>query len=241
MTVSDTLLPGALHYAHRYEEIPGWFYPVDFQLFNAILNHQFAAKQMGELLEIGCYQGKSAILLGYGLRTEETLLVCDLFEDAVNHSHIPDKAQVDALATDFYLNWDRYHHGFRPIVYACESTELAHRTLPQFRFTHIDGCHDYRCVRSDIELAQRHATPTGVIAVDDYRSVHVPGVAAAVWEAWSDGMIYPFAVTDMKLYATVSKPDQEYWEDVIREMVESPPWVSDVYAFPGFNVVRVIA
>jgi len=48
-------------------------------LFRKINELQHAEGKTGDLLEIGVYRGKSAILLGYLLQGEERLVLCDLF------------------------------------------------------------------------------------------------------------------------------------------------------------------
>lgn len=63
-------LPGEL------KDVPGWFPPLDQVLFTWFLEKQQLA---GDLLELGVYMGKSAILLGHHLRPGEAFTVCDLF------------------------------------------------------------------------------------------------------------------------------------------------------------------
>ena len=65
--------------AHMHELVLGWFDDVDAAVFRAIDDVQGASGVKGDLLEIGTYLGKSAILLGYLLRPQERLVVCDLF------------------------------------------------------------------------------------------------------------------------------------------------------------------
>src|ERR1700726_1241191 len=46
------------------------------------------AASAGGMLEIGVYRGKSAILMGCGLRPDERLIACDLFEKVMSHEDI---------------------------------------------------------------------------------------------------------------------------------------------------------
>jgi predicted O-methyltransferase YrrM len=62
------------------KSIPGWFERADAEMFSAIDLAQRTAGLVGDILEIGCYQGSSAILLGYLRRPNERMVVCDLFE-----------------------------------------------------------------------------------------------------------------------------------------------------------------
>ena len=59
--------------------VPGWFTDADAALFRAVDAAQRSTGVFGDLLEIGVFQGKCAILLGYLLRPDEELVAWDLF------------------------------------------------------------------------------------------------------------------------------------------------------------------
>jgi hypothetical protein len=46
-----------------------------------------------------------------------------------------------------------------------------------------------------------------VVVLDDYRSMHTPGVAAAAWAAVIEGRLFPVCLSEVKLYATVRPTD----------------------------------
>lgn len=48
----------------RADSVPGWFRPLDRSLFAGILEWQAAGSVLGDLIELGAYAGKSAIVLG---------------------------------------------------------------------------------------------------------------------------------------------------------------------------------
>jgi hypothetical protein len=217
-------------YAEQMDNVDGWFFEADVALFSKLLACQTAERITGDMLEIGTYQGKSAILMGYGLRDDEELVICDLFDAVVDHadiSAIPRQQYAGLDQQQFLANWDRFHTR-RPALEVCESSELdlGERVL---RFTHIDGCHSYGCVAKDISLAVTHTGKRGVIAMDDYRGVETPGVAAAIWQAVGNGFLFPFAATYMKLYACTSAPDQSFWLERVRDC-------ADICAFPDFEL-----
>jgi hypothetical protein len=217
-------------YTEQMDAVDGWFYDADVKLFSDLLACQRTEDIRGDLLEIGTYQGKSAILMGYGLRDDEQLVICDLFSAVMDHADIPliPRQQYSGLEQQQFLaNWDRFHTR-RPTLEVCESSELdlGDRVL---RFIHIDGCHSYQCVVKDISLAVTHTAKRGVIAMDDYRGVETPGVAAAIWQAVGNGFLFPFAATYMKIYACTSAADQRYWLERVRDR-------GDVYAFPDFEL-----
>jgi hypothetical protein len=230
-------LENAAQYARGCEQIPGFFYLADFMLFDLILAHQLDSGVAGEMLEIGVYRGKSALLMGCGLRPDERLIACDLFDNVLSHEDLGAehrKTYSGLEVAEFCRNWDRYHSRQRLDVRVCDSAELAE--LPPLRFTHIDGCHNYRCVMGDIKLAAEHAGPRGVISLDDYRMSEEPGVAAAISEAVAAGELFPFCASDMKLYAATNYDDQAHWTAVLKKV----PGV-DVVSFPDYDVVTLAA
>ena len=230
-------LETAAQYARGCEQIPGFFYVADFMLFDFILAHQLDSGVAGDMLEIGVFRGKSAILMGCGLRPDERLIACDLFEEVMSHEDLSVKHRTTYGGLDvaeFYRHWDRYHSRRRLDVRICDSAQLTE--LPPLRFTHIDGCHNYQCVRGDITLAAKHTGPRGVISLDDYRIAEEPGVTAAISEAVAAGELFPFCASDMKLYAAANSDDQAHWAAVLKTI----PGVN-VFPFPDYEVVTVAA
>lgn len=228
-------LETAARYARASAQIPGFFYPADFMLFDFILAHQLDSGVEGDMLEIGVYQGKSAILMGCGLRPGERLIACDLFEKVMSQQDIPIEDREPYAGLDvgaFCRNWDQYHSRAQLDVRVCDSAQLTE--LPPLRFTHIDGGHSYQRARGDIELVAKHAGPRGVISLDDYRITEKPGVATAIADAVVAGELFPFCASDMKLYAATNHDDQAHWAAVLKTI----PGVG-VSALPDYDVVTV--
>ena len=223
----------SMPYTAQMDTVDGWFYAVDVDFFSNLLAYQRTEGIKGDMLEIGTYQGKSAILMGYGLRDDEELVVCDLFGAVMDHADIPLSRRQEYSGLDedeFLANWDRFH-ARRPTLEVCESSELDLGDRV-FRFIHVDGCHSYQCVVKDISLVVAHTGERGVIALDDYRAVEAPGVPAAVWQAVEKGLLFPFAGTWMKMYACTSAEDQKFWFERVRNRGE-------VYAFPDFEMAVI--
>ena len=68
---------GATAYLSVKDSVPGWFLDIDARLFLGVNALQTGRGIRGNLLEIGAYHGKSAILLGYCLQPGERLVVSD--------------------------------------------------------------------------------------------------------------------------------------------------------------------
>lgn len=220
-------------YRRAAKSIPGWFHPIDQTLFDLILDYQAAADIRGDILEIGSYHGKSAIALGYGLREDETLHVCDLFGTKVDG--VPDEgcAAYEGLTVEAFLDQYGRFHDRRPEVNAMPSSvlDLGDRW---FRFAHIDGGHAYSVVRDDIHKTVRNMSGGGVVVLDDYRSAHTPGVSAAAWEAVTNGVLFPFMLSDVKMYAAATPEGQQSWRDIARDF----PVAREEHEIHSVDVVR---
>ena len=186
------------------ETVPGWFYQADAMLFDAIDVAQERVGITGDILEIGCYQGTSAILLGYLRKPEERFVVCDLFDGpTVNAENAQerDRFYMDLSRHSFETNYLRFHELLPDIVAGPSSTLFECGLARTFRLIHIDGSHQYEAVRSDLLLAKELLLPGGIVVFDDIVTMHTPGVTAAVWEGvMNDGLIPLFQ--SRKFYGT---------------------------------------
>ncbi|MEY9877503.1 hypothetical protein ABH931_007027 [Streptacidiphilus sp. MAP12-33] len=193
------------------EEVPGWFYNVDRVLFVWLLERQARLGTSGNLIEIGAYLGRSAILIADHLRPGESFTVCDLFDSAA-----PDEANSTEMDTSyrstltreaFERNYLAFHQELPDIVQAPSSVLADGRiSARSARFIHIDASHLYEHVIGDIQFARQALTDEGIVVLDDYRSEHTPGVSAAVWEAVLAMGLKPVTVSNQKFYGTWGDP-----------------------------------
>src|SRR5262249_55526694 len=182
----------------RYEaslnEVPGWLESTDFVLLQLIDAVQASLGLRGDILEIGAYQGRTAILLQYLCRDNEQLAVCDVFDQPLPQE--PNQRERDVFYTDltrhsFEQHFLRYHQQL-PSIHQCLSEDLEdHLQGQEFRLIHVDGSHVYTIVKSDLRTARSVLARGGVVAIDDYRSEHTPGVAAATGEATAGRQLLP--------------------------------------------------
>ncbi|MFJ8188552.1 class I SAM-dependent methyltransferase [Streptomyces sp. NPDC096094] len=199
---------------HKYpgelNDVPGWFWPLDQVLFSWFLERQERRGTPGDLLELGVYLGKSAILLGHHLRDGETLTVCDLFEteppDAANRAEAA-KSYSSLTRQAFERNYLSFHDTLPKIVQAVSSTITDEVAPGTCRFAHIDASHLYEHVQGDIGAARDLLLPDGIVVLDDFRSEHTPGVAVAAWEAVLNRGLRPVCLSSQKLYGTWGDPE----------------------------------
>lgn len=195
-------------YWSEYRSVPGWFDPADFLLFDWFLADQTSRGARGDLLEVGAFLGRSAVVLGLHAGPDECVDVCDLFEagaGGASRGSYAGTAYRGLSRGAFEENYRRHVQGL-PRVHQRPSAELAAVLTPGYRFIHLDGSHVYEYVRSDVRTAVTLLQTDGVVAVDDYRNEHFPGVAAAVWAEVAGGGLVPVCVTSAKMYATNCDP-----------------------------------
>ncbi|MFB7652316.1 MULTISPECIES: class I SAM-dependent methyltransferase [unclassified Streptomyces] len=199
---------------HKYpgelNDVPGWFWPLDQVLFSWFLERQETMDTRGDLLELGAYLGKSAILLGHRLRDGETLTVCDLFgaepPDAANRAEAA-KSYSSLTRQAFERNYLSFHKTLPTIVQAPSSAIVDEVAPGSCRFVHIDASHLYEHVEGDIGAARDLLGPDGIVVLDDFRSEHTPGVAVAAWEAVLNRGLRPVCLSSQKLYGTWGDPE----------------------------------
>jgi predicted O-methyltransferase YrrM len=224
-----------------FASVRGWFYQADQALITWFLDRQERLEPPGDLVELGSYLGKSAILIGGHLREGETFTVCDLFDstpaDAANQRE--NNFSYSTLTRQgFEANYLAFHEQL-PVVIQDTTDQITKHVEPQScRFVHVDASHLWEHVHGDIEAARVLLRPNGLIVCDDYRSAHTPGVAAAVWTAVANGGLRPICVTGNKFYGTFGDP-----EEVQAELVE---WLNgfdqrlvDLHEIMGHQLVRV--
>ncbi len=201
----------AEYIAHGADSVAGWFRPSDRHLFAAIDDAQRRDGITGDLLEIGCYQGTSAILMGYMKQDHERMIVCDIFDGATETDE--DLKERERYYTPnfgrqmFEDNYRRFHGGLPEIVHGPSWTLAACDFEPHsMRFIHVDGSHAYDQVRGDLAIARQLLAPGGVIAMDDLLSPHSPGVTAATWEAVAVDSLIPMFQSGVKFYGSWDTP-----------------------------------
>lgn len=229
-----------------WRDIPGWFPAVDHALFEAILEEQ-AAGAPGDLVEIGVFQGRSAVVIGAHVRGEERFVVVDPFGDrALLGIEEPGarRAERNYFTTldrrTFEENYLSVHDDLPVILQALSRDVVAHVAPGSVRFLHVDGSHEYDDVRVDAGSARTLLRADGVVVFDDYRKFNAPGVGAAVWQAVATEGLVPVAITRQKLYGTYGDPAP--LAAAVRALAERDPrWMLHEHQLGERALLRVVA
>ncbi|MGW0881729.1 class I SAM-dependent methyltransferase [Streptomyces sp. NPDC002671] len=215
-TIKETMRP-----PRHLEDVPGWFPVLDQMLFDWFLSRQETAEVRGDLLEVGVYMGKSAILTGRHLQPGEKYTVCDLFEgeapDDANRAEST-KSYSKLTRRIFEENYLSFHDDL-PRVLQGPSSLVPDEVEPRScRFVHVDASHLYEHVYGDIGAAHDLLLRDGIVILDDFRSEHTPGVSIAAWEAVLNRGLKPICLSTQKLYGTWG--DAEAVQEELLAMVQ---------------------
>ena len=193
-----------LKLSKQVSSIPGWFSFQDQFIFDMLLKYQKSNGIQGNLLEIGVYLGKSAIVLGAFKNSNEEVVVCDLFQGVSNSTDNDIEnfsSYSDLTRSAFEENYQRCT-GDLPRILDGSSLNLW-KEFPnhRFRFIHIDGSHLYEFVKSDLNFAiETVISEGGIIVMDDFRAQHTLGVSIALWEAVLAKKLKPIIFSAAKVY-----------------------------------------
>jgi len=160
---------------------------------------QESASIKGHILELGCYKGKSSILLGKLLGQSEELILVDLFEE-IGASSVMDTPLYKGL-TQKTLERNLKLFQVEATILKIDSGNIAESTETRaFRLIHIDAGHTYEPASKDLDSALHIMQEAGVIILDDYRNINFPGMWVAFAEFVSNREVSVLFATETKAY-----------------------------------------
>jgi hypothetical protein len=224
-------------YLESTAKVEGWLLPIDayaIAMFDEIQRRENIA---GNLFEIGAHHGKTSMLLAHTASIDETVGVCDVFED-------------EGGQEAFLANMSRFTEipPERLSVFAKRSAALtADETTTRCRFFHIDGGATAEDVFADLVTADRAVMPDGVLAVDDVFNANWPGVSEGFYNFLTtrpDAFV-PIFIGGNKVYLT--RPEaaaiyEKHWsgEDAQSEFLESGPFAFEFRDWLGRRLLTAV-
>jgi hypothetical protein len=188
-----------------FDQIEGMTGVPSAQIFDALLTRQ-AGGPPGDLMEIGAYKGKSAIILAHHLRPGERLELVDVepYLEKIAFVQFGDAVQLRIGDSDDLAKLVPNYSSFRKKV----------------RFLHTDASHTFDNVTNDIAHANRLVSDEGVLVVDDYENRNFPqvplAVGSAIYGAKADFRV--FLVANNKAYLCRRKVYQAFRTFVVNTL-----------------------
>ena len=155
----------------KHEKLEGWFFPLDQIVFYELVALQNRLGVIGDLCEIGVYQGKSLVFLSLLKSDGDRLFGFDLFEgdtQAITETNLMNEGVAENVILTKGLTSD---------IPQASLDALVNRPL---KFLHIDAGHEYHEVLEQLSLFTPLLGDQGIIAMDDYQDREFPGIEAAV-------------------------------------------------------------
>ena len=150
--------------------VDGWFLDEAAATWDCLLQFQQSANITGNLLEIGVWNGKSALMSVQHAGPGEIQLLVDprdMKEAMSNLRQIHPDATIDLFQ--------------RPSRALFKHPEYRNM-LSSFRWIHIDGKHSAQDVNVDLRLADELLNDTGMVVLDDFFHEGYPQVTQAVYQ-----------------------------------------------------------
>lgn len=168
-------------YLQAFPRIDGWFSYDAALLFMAYNQLNAACGIVGDTLEIGVYQGLSAISVAFLRGSGRRMFAIDLFEELESsHDYGPGKTYRRL----FEANMRAFHQplDFLEIVTGASGRLNAANFPRSFSFCHVDGGHSPQETFADLKFASEILVPGGLLALDDYFNPQYPGVCEGAIE-----------------------------------------------------------
>lgn len=194
-------------------KINGWFFHPDMISFWCIDLAQKQMQIMGDLCEVGVWQGKSIVLLCNLARGDENIIGFDLFEED----------SLDIANKNIQLYGGGRVASLRVAdTSRLDSTELGAIFSRGVRILHIDAGHEYHEVLHQLRLFSPFVAEGGCIIMDDYQDREFPGIEAAVLdfcEIDRPRRFIPFFAGGNKMYLCESNMSTKYQTNLLQHDV----------------------
>jgi Methyltransferase domain len=224
------------------EDLKGWISYTDSLIIQTLLWLQNSHGVDGDLMEIGVYEGKTAILIASYLKNDEEFHACDVFDSKISSvdnfleviNSYPGGVSQKRFETNFAKIIKR-----RPHMHVCESSELHEKMfLSNFRFIHIDGSHLYDSVKSDSEFGIKMLLDSDAFLVfDDYREMHGTAINYVIFDLMKSKIIHPIIFSANKAYF-VSNPNVLTLDKIFRQLNETGV-TTELVSFDRIEFLRV--
>ena len=220
--------------------IRGWFSSHDSLVFHWFLSSPNLDSQASGILEIGTFEGKSAAFLSNYLKPRERFVVCDIFSlksDELND--LENSRSYPNFGLDsFMINMERYARKTPEVIVSDSARLQASELGSNFRFIHLDGSHLFDHISKDLDLAiQMIDSENGVVAIDDFRAAHTPGVSAAIWQQIVNEKLTPVVITGTKMYCM--RNSKRFRKSEFIDFLDQNGTKFEIEHFMSMDVVRI--
>jgi hypothetical protein len=148
--------------------VEGFFSLESAALWDSLLAYQEHERVLGDMLEIGVYKGRSALMSSLHLRAGERFVLVDATEFM---------KEAEVHLKPILGNRGEY-------IYKMSNELRFDRQLisSKFRWIHVDGDHTGRSVLGDLEICEPLLSDDGCLVIDDFFSPMYPQLTETVYK-----------------------------------------------------------
>lgn len=144
--------------------VAGWLMNDSAEIIKRLLDFQTGTGQIGDVLEIGVYEGRLFLILAHACVAGERAVAIDTFEQG-GRDVFEDRLKKNTPPCEILIMESNSED--------VTSLSLRGRMMTSerrpFRFISIDGGHSARTTESDLWLAQSVIMEGGLVTLDDWR------------------------------------------------------------------------
>jgi predicted O-methyltransferase YrrM len=159
------------NYKEQSQSLKGWFNPESQAIWDCLLGWQESKKIAGNMMEIGVYHGKSALLMAHHASENETCLYVD---PILNE-------QTCARLNSAHAGGPEKNEFIKAISEPLDHPQFLAKWQKSFRWFHIDGEHTGMAVATDLKIADALLHRQGILSLDDFLSPAYPQITQAVF------------------------------------------------------------
>ena len=194
--------------SHIYGHVEGWVGDRMSQFINLLGALLEAHNVGGHLVELGVHHGLFLFLLNTLRKDGEKCFAIDVFDAQNLNIDKSGRGSLDVFIDHLSVLLPEERPFFRVVkrdtisFSIIEFVELLERR--RVKFLSIDAGHTHQHAFNDLQLAQEVLAPGGIIALDDYMSVHWPGVTEGFYRFMhaANRRLKPFVYFQNKLFLT---------------------------------------
>ena len=178
----------------------------------------------GHIAEFGVHHGLFLFLLNALRNDDEKCFAIDVFENQSLNIDGSGRGSLSVFRSHLETLLPTQQRYF--VVVQRDTLSFSLRDIPKLfegkgvKFLSIDGGHTSQHCRNDLQLAQEVLLPGGIIALDDYMSVHWPGVTEGLYGFMSSAnrRLKPLFYFQNKLFLTTIS-EQPSWLEEFRSEI----------------------
>jgi len=196
--------------SHVYGHVEGWLGDRMWQIVNIIGTIQDANDVQGNIAEFGVHHGLFLFLLNILRNDDELCFAIDVYDEQHLNVDSSGRGSLSMFLSHVEALMPSQRHAFRVVQRDTLSFSIIDIVdlfgQKGVKFFSIDAGHTVQHARNDLTLAQEVLVPGGIIALDDYMSVHWPGVTEGFYRFMDvhNRRLKPFLFFQNKLFLTTA-------------------------------------